>query len=743
MIENKIEKIDRHQAKIDAERESKEADLKQHADKLVQGFGKIDAASAIRAIWELVQNACDLSPSCNVTIDYSKNGFSFSHNGKPFTTSTLLSLIKQVSNKGGGPEVGKFGTGFITTHAFGRKFILNSILDVNGQFIEIKDFVIDRSPKEWKSMVDNLIVQEEQVYNLLENGALIQEQECLTTFTYLPATEIEKGAIRDSLDNLDTYIPIVLTLNKRLSSVTVIDFLGKKTIYQKKSKGIEDGIYRTTLNINDTEKVVCSLRNIEEGIEIILPVNKNKIAFSFKENIARLFLCFPLIGTEHWGFNYIIHSSKFDPTEPRDGIHLKSKNEQVQESEAANRDLIQKASAMVFEFVNSFSNNVYLPLNLATINFNVSSDKPLLNEYFQGLKTEWINQFQHFPLVETEGGNIKPSEVCFLHQDLLQDDESFDAVFKIANQFWKNIPKKDLIKKWTKIIDEWSIESIKYITIEDVVGKIQEAANLSAFEEQEHLKKFYSYLITIGQVDVFNTHKLLPNIKGEFRKLVELNNSLNLPQVLIGIADIILPDIPKRHVHPDFKFNLEFAPYTRKNYTTEINDHIAKILAPIATSNLILDPNILPKLLEYCKIFSSSDSSSVPSKMIKLICKYYNHSDLLIGIPEIKEDILDVRSPQKRVLKLFLNDISKKDSEWVTENLTFLEEVISTGANYNDYMDLFQTLAVFPNQLNELRIQTKLDVDDNIPEEIKNLYDEVTVPDFPIRADLVHDKFTE
>jgi hypothetical protein len=128
--------IDRGQAQADAERESKEADLKQHADKLVRGFENIDNSSYNRAVWELVQNACDLSNECKVIIDYSKNGFSFTHNGKPFTSATLISLIKQVSSKYDGDEVGKFGTGFITTHAFGRKFKINSLLDVKGRFLK-------------------------------------------------------------------------------------------------------------------------------------------------------------------------------------------------------------------------------------------------------------------------------------------------------------------------------------------------------------------------------------------------------------------------------------------------------------------------------------------------------------------------------------------------------------------------------------------------------------------------------
>src|SRR5947209_5138631 len=117
--------LDRLQAEENAKEESARADMKQHADKLIQGFEKLDESHGKRAVWELVQNACDLSDNCEIVIDFSKDLFSFSHNGKPFISRTLISLIKQVSSKSteNKNEVGQFGTGFITTHSFGKKFV--------------------------------------------------------------------------------------------------------------------------------------------------------------------------------------------------------------------------------------------------------------------------------------------------------------------------------------------------------------------------------------------------------------------------------------------------------------------------------------------------------------------------------------------------------------------------------------------------------------------------------------------
>ena len=259
------------------------------------------------------------------------------------------------------------------------------------------------------------------------------------------------------------------------------------------------------------------------------------------------------------------------------------------------------------------------------------------------------------------------------------------------------------------------------------------------------MKSFYKYLVGQGHSEIFNSYKLLPNIKGKFRYQSGndgLNNSLNLSKEMIEIADIIMPDVPKRHVHPDFKFDLEFPDYTRKKYSSELNDYIAKQVDERVTSDKISIP-FLDKFLLYCKITTNTESTSVPTKMVKLISKYYNVAEDMINISHVKEDELDVRPSQKRLLRLFLNDLSVQDVEWVANNLGFLDEIIAVGANYYEYEEMFQTLSVFPNQLNELVKQTDLRIDESIPEDIKDLYDKVVKPDKPIRTTLALPSFAE
>jgi len=731
------------------EHQSELNDMKQHADKIIQGIKKLEENDANRAIWELFQNAVDLSSECEVTIELTENSLRFTHNGEPFTPMTLDCLFKQVSSKTleerkltfeDNEPVGQYGTGFITTHSFGKEIIIDGALVKNEGYIPLEQFVIDRHTDNWKELGERIRQLKKKVGNLLNNETINDLPYPHTTFTYKTVTKHNRDCAERAVASLSTILPYVMTLNPRLKKVTVKELSNQITVYQKKESS-EDGLLNhSSILINNLTKTIYFLKSEDERLTVILPFSDKMSADYLSDELPHLFLYYPLVGTQSFGINYIIHSRHFQPTEPRDGLYLNSENEDNQKEEEANQNLLNQASEMIFDFIKSQSSFIKNPIKLAKVNFKIDSDKPLLNQYFQDLKSIWVNELKSFPIVETESGNLLPSESIFIHSSLLQSDEAFDSVLFLVKLFWENTPAKHLVKEWTAIIDEWQLDEIEYIGFKELATKIQEAEHLEMVQSSKELQTFYEYLISEGHGELFNTFKLLPNIKGEFRLLSGLNKNVSLPEILIEIADVIMPDVPKRHIHSDFQFELKLSPYSRKNYTSDINNAVSEKIKDKSLSKDIT-AEFLQSLIKYCKVVSTMDSSSVPIKMVKSICEYYANDDILIELFAIKEDELDTRAVQRKLIRLFLNDLSLEQSEWVLEKTQFLKNVLEAGSSYYDFEEMFKTSAVFPNQLNELTVQSYLKVDGGIPEEIKDLFDQVVKPDFPIRANLVSDDF--
>ena len=571
--------VNRDEILKNSEDESELLDLKQHADKMIRGFENFNNFSSNRAIWEMVQNACDLTKECEVLVDYSREGFSFTHNGKPFTTKSLNSLIRQVSGKHGDesdiPEVGKYGTGFLTTHTFGRKFYINSVLEANDAFFEIKDFLIDRSPKEWKALSNNIKTQKNNVYQLIREGAIVSNPVRKTTFTYIPETEQEISYIAESSKDLEDYVPIVLTINDRLKKVSIRNRAGVETTFirtDKQSVPNELGInlYKTTISKDGQEEVLYSIIDKEDEIEVILPINKNLELFEFPERVARLFLYYPLIGSENFGLNFVINCNKFLPTEPRDGIHLKSNKDQVKDQEEANRRIIEKSSQLIFDFLKSNVLNVSNPLLYAKVNFKRNSDNNLLNEYFESLQTKWTEEFKSLPIVETSEGFKPVSEICFYGQDLLDSTPVHDEVYELVSTFYTNIPVKNKIVLWSRFVCEWTNEDVKFIDHEELVSAISEES-LSKFNKT-CLISYYRNLIAEERKQLFTNYTLLPNLGGEFCLLSSLLTPKNLTTTLIDIGKVLIPSSIERLVHKDFYFDFHFENFTR----TFLEERISK-----------------------------------------------------------------------------------------------------------------------------------------------------------------------
>lgn len=740
-------------------------DLKQHADKIIQGIKKIGPNHAKRAIWELFQNAVDISPSCEISISITENELIFSHNGEPFTMHTLDCLFTQVSSKTftekkldreEADPIGQYGTGFMTSHSFGDVVKVSGVIKDTFEGEESKtesdghimfeDLVIDRSTQDWEKLCDQISILRDKVSELLSQP-LTHEALPATTFKfeYNPATAINKKRAEDAIESLHTILPYVMIFNDRLKKVSVTDINGITTNYQKDETEDSPGnCFNRIIHINDdvkkinylkTDRLIISLpfQNIlaEEGY-----IGK---ADSLPVSLPRLFLFYPLIGTENFGFNFVIHSKNFQPTEPRDGLHLNSENEKNKIEEEANQKLLEEASNLIFDFLEKNLSAIQSPHLLAEINFSVISDDQELNKYFVGLKEKWTTKFRTLPFVETLTGCISAQEAVFLDSILINGTEpqTLQAIYNIVGKFYPNIPKPDLIPIWTKLTDEWNLPNIKRIGFSDIAEKIQEHGTIDSFDRAE-LILLYKEIIRKEQIELFDK-ALIPNIKGQFKKRLELSRSVDLTEELIPLADVINPKISNRQIDAEFLLEgLEFEPFGRKNYMELINASLDEHIKD-GTRSHNLPENYLASLIQYASIVPKEDSTSGPVRVIKLIASHYKLGLNQIVLPALQgENNIDIRKGQFELFKVFLNDISDKDKEWVETNIVDLSKVLNEAFSYADVKKFFLRFDVYPNQLFNLKPIISLNKDNRIPEFVKVLYDKVVDHSEPVKSKLAH-----
>lgn len=742
------------EAKEKAKKEAARIDMKQHANKLIQGFEKLDESDAKRAIWELLQNAVDVSENCEIIISITDKSLIFQHNGKPFTTTTLNSLIKQVSSKASqnnDDEVGQYGTGFITTHSFGKKILLSGSLKKEEGYIYFDNFEIDRTAKDSDELIEKLIIQQEKAFDLIDINDTKEEPSKFTTFEYLVATDLEKENVEKVIDELNLALPYVMSLNDKLIKVTIIDKNKKETIFKKNKGYFENTIRVTPILINSIEQIIYSISDIENKIAVILPLENPNKAISFDPKLAKLFLYYPLIGTENFGFNFIVHSNQFAPTEPRDGIHLRSNNDQIQEKEKSNKELLEVAFTLISNFIKENANiidNIHL---LSKINFNTNiPNNSILCVYFKELKEKWVNNFKSYPLVETNGERICPKDAFFFSEELLKDDTYFDSIYTIVNLFYENkIPQKHIVKEWTKYITEWEHTALKIIDITSIAEEIEKSETLSFYEEtKEDLKNFYKYLIEYNYVEVFNKHKILPNIKGVFWLQSQLKSCLDIDEVLIEIADIIIPDVSKKFLAKDFYLGLTLDLYERKDFVKDVNAKITENYK--SENNFPLASETLSAMIKYCSIFPDT-SKGIRADLLSIINDFFGLKQPIINIRNLSDDGSNWWSTAlKCLLRNFIYELNKKDNEWIKSNFNFLTKLSESGAyTYSDFKkDIISTSKIFPNQQFDLSIGTDLKIGNNISEELKDLYDNIfknnsDTSKYPIRKFLIHNNFKD
>ena len=600
------------------------------ASDIITRIESIENAKPVRAIWEMVQNARDVSRKEGAAIEFSLNDneFVFQHNGLPFTATTLHSLNIQTSSKVRDDivQVGQYGTGFLTTNKFGLKFRLSGSLELeldSGQkYLDFKELSFDRSPRDKSSMIKNLKEQKRRIREMCTNRENIVHLKDtpgeLTTFCYLQEHEIERERAREAFDQAPELTPHVLALNELINSILYKDeTTGKESLYTRRPKKIieENNLYtfsvvETHISRNHDDKhlppeydyqiyMLESVQNEERTgsskVTVILPLMKEAIegverirVFRFRQDKPNFFIHLPLLGTEKWGVNFLFHSLSFTcADESRSSLRFVGNGQNNDHQAQQNREILALGEEMIFNFIETHLNDFADRKMFAFVNINTEASNLKLSEFLKEEKARWVAKMKEFKLIKSaseEGGYVKPSSIYGLCKEMIEEgykNPSFlDAVYNILNtQYANSLPNKDELLFWSDRIMEWydGDEGSKHVfTIQNVVDIITKKNDLNILGK-ENILEFDKFLANSKLFSYFENYAIIPNEAGVLKKKGDLVCPSTFNKTTREVISVLIPDDFAKFVDSEFASLTQFTAFSDNELKMRLSDSISKI----------------------------------------------------------------------------------------------------------------------------------------------------------------------
>lgn len=334
--------------------------------------------------WELLQNAKDTvvkrkNPEdryVDVTIRYytdseGKKKLYFEHNGDQFTNKAITGLIWKFSAEKRNEQTtedgltrdkqstGRFGTGFMTTHA------LSLTVDVSGSIFHDDpdimrnvsvDFTLHREGPDDEAYKDGVDQTEREIDDNMDKRPINIGEILPTRFTYHLNKEASGKAAKMGIENVRANGAQTMLFCPSVRSITVIDEenssyfkitrknnderkdIVKETVFIEESNCSQTPVIRRfiSLEIEEYSEAISSHwktkdRNVR--LHIAVEVDKDNNIIPIPLTSPAVYCSLPLIGFESMTLPFYINSNDFEPTTERISLYLKKKRYEYHSNE--------------------------------------------------------------------------------------------------------------------------------------------------------------------------------------------------------------------------------------------------------------------------------------------------------------------------------------------------------------------------------------------------------------------------
>jgi hypothetical protein len=507
-----------------------------------------------RWIWELIQNARGNAGSQNqlqIEVLLENERLIFRHNGAPFKKREIAHLIFHGSSKHDPKDIGKFGSGFITTHLISRCVTVRGSLDDGRHF----DFVLNREGTDAAQLLEAM---EKSKSEFLESVGRVTQSipvPFTTEYTY-PMSDAIREVVLQGIQALRRSAAYIFAFNpmlQRLKISTPTDSVDLTQIPCQDT--LLSGARRLMLQADGKDLPQSLIVISTGGVEVAMALDSTsgQPAIDLPSGIPRLFVAFPLNNTENFGVPLVLNSESFAPQEGRDGIYLGTS---VNETNASNQAL----------FVTGLKNIVDLVSQGAHKDWSKVADVTAVPEFAtpSWAKGDWLRSqlrdvlvegFRNQPLLRTVSGNpITPKSAWIpVNQSSASSSELWRLTEKLTVAA-SRLPRSNDQEAWGQSLQSWlpflkdkepnpkeiwsveklaaQLESLKSVTA--VSAALQKDTDAMSWINEVH-----ALIVKAGCFELFRQRALIPNQKGDLVLIGKLQIDGTIDTSLKEIAELL------------------------------------------------------------------------------------------------------------------------------------------------------------------------------------------------------------
>jgi hypothetical protein len=551
-----------------------------------------------RWAWELLQNAkdsvADDTRKVDVCLIRDGDTVSFLHNGNYFTEHDIRGLINQISSKEveegqKSTRVGRFGTGFITTHLLSKVVTVKGIVETLAKEFYQFEFPLDREGTTTTLLAPKVEATWSQFHQSAKRVFTFDPKQLNTSFTYLLSNDRQRTTAQKGIEEFIRLMPFVLAFVPKIGKVSI--FNGSQVVVLERQPNlINDLIVQVSrIENNYAQNIQIALSKNEFGVAVAIEIDPKTNSAKELKDIPRLFCDFPLIGSEKFYFPVVVNSFEFNPQSERDGIWLKgSEDKEVQD----NQEILVGAVLLYQDLLSKLSSlGVRELYHAAVTKLPDANEKHFDAEWYKSKVQQALRQvLVRTPLIDTVAHGRRSIEdskgayVDFPHHDTKKTRERLWVLGNKLNGSTLMLPEKVSIDFWDEVIwdKKYYLDLEQYAkffsewskTVDDFSGVTGENQNVF-----EWLNEFYGLIIDEEKSEVFNQFEVVANQNGNFKKVNErtkfkintiLFNDEIRDETLLEVLQLLGNDWKEHLIHREIKTALTSAVLKKQDIASVI-----------------------------------------------------------------------------------------------------------------------------------------------------------------------------